>query len=88
MKKRAAAYHFTSSTAIADQVVSNEVCENPVPTLPSIENLASAVNRSCKKIRLVEPRDLDFKLPEGYKPQNFFQGGCESWQEVSPSVCY
>ena len=74
VKRKAADDHFKSAAVIAEEVLHAELNDEPVPTLPSIENLAQAANRHRKKMRPAEPRDLNFNLDENYIPEGFFRG--------------
>ena len=64
--------HFKSAAAIAEEVVSSRIGNNPTPALPSIDSLASCANRLRKKMRPPEPQDLEFQLDEDYIPRGFF----------------
>ena len=73
VKEKATYDHFKSAAAIAEEVVSSRVGNNPTPALPSINSLASCANRLRKKMRPPEPQDLDFQLDEDYIPRGFFK---------------
>ena len=74
IKKMAAADHFRSAAVIAEEVLASQMTEEPLPTLPSVENLALCANRYRKKMRPPEPKDLEFVVDESYIPEEFYRG--------------
>ena len=46
----------------------------PIPSLPTVDNLALCANRLRKNMRPPEPKDLHFEMDTAYIPQNFYQG--------------
>ena len=61
VKALAAADHFKSVAVIVEEVLTAELHQtDPVPGIPSVENLALCANRHRKRMRPVEPKDLNF----------------------------
>ena len=75
VKALAAADHFKSAAVIVEEVLTAEMQQaEPVPGIPSVENLALCANRHRIRMRPAEPLDLEFELAEDYIPAEFYQG--------------
>ena len=72
VKRKAALDHFRSSAAIAEEVLASQVGPEPLPSLPSVDNLALCANRLRKNMRPPEPKDLNFEMDTAYMPQKFY----------------
>ena len=74
VKRKAALHHFRSAAAIAEEVLTSQVGPEPLPSLPSVDNLALCANRLRKNMHPPEPKDLTFEMGTAYIPQNFYRG--------------
>ena len=68
--------HFKSAAAIAEEVLSEELNNEPVPNIPAIENLAACADRH-KKMRPAEPNDLNFDFSDDYIPGGWMSPSLE-----------
>ena len=65
---------FKPAAAIVNEVLLQELTDEPCPSLPKPVNLAKAANHLRQKIRPADPKDLDFELQTEHIPDDFLRG--------------
>ena len=63
---------FQSAYEITDQVLTENITDEPTPGLPSKAQLAQNANRRRQRLRPKDPATLDFDLEEDAAPEGFF----------------
>ena len=63
----------TQASAIVNQVLLEELPDVPCLGLPKPAHLVRNANSLRQKLRLTEPRDLEFELELEHVPDNFFR---------------
>lgn len=86
-KKEAVANLFKPASAIVNEVLMEELTEEPCPSLPKPVNLAKAANHLRQRLRPADPIDLDFDLQTEHIPENFLRGDIKV-SILSLFVCY
>jgi len=73
-KKEAVANLFKPASAIVNNVLMEELTDEPCPSLPKPVNLAKAANHLRQRLRPADPVDLEFQLKTEHIPENFLRG--------------
>ena len=60
--------------AFVNEVLTEELTDDPCPSLPKLVNLTKAANHLWQQLRPVDPVDLEFELQPGHIPENFLFG--------------
>ena len=55
-------------------MLTEELTDDPCPSLPKLVNLTKAANYLWQQLRPVDPVDLEFELQPGHIPENFLCG--------------
>ena len=62
---------FKPASAIVNEVVMEELTDDPCPSLPKPVNLAKAANHLRQRLRPADPLDFEFELQPEHIPENF-----------------
>ncbi|XP_022809866.1 uncharacterized protein LOC111346869, partial [Stylophora pistillata] len=73
-KKEAVANLFKPASEVVNEVLMEELTEDPCPSLPRPINLAKAANHLRQRLRPTDPVDLEFESQPEHIPQNFLRG--------------
>ncbi|XP_067024035.1 uncharacterized protein [Acropora muricata] len=73
VKGRAVEDQFKPASAIVNEVLLNELGDEPCPALPKPHHLARAANRIRQSTRPKDPIDLDFDLQQDQIPNGFLK---------------
>ena len=62
---------FKPASAIVNEVLMEELTDDPCPSLPKPVNLAKAANHLRQRLRPADPLDFEFELQPEHIPENF-----------------
>ena len=73
VKEKAMNNYYQPAGMIVEQVLLEQLGQEPCPAMPKVINLARQANRKSQKSRPVEPSDLEFELNPQHMPSNFLK---------------